>query len=149
METTSEKAFHAYGIKMRAVTEFWYLGRVMTNMDDDWQAVEGNLRKARVTWGRLERILGQEGADLKVSHKFLYCHDTAGPPLRGGDLGPHQEDGVCPGRVSGQGSTAVDGTHATPWEGRKADLPPLTGATKEAGIVRARTLVLRRQNTVA
>ena len=26
---------------------------------------------------------------------------------------------------------------------------PLTGATKEAGIVRARTLVLRRQNTVA
>ena len=26
---------------------------------------------------------------------------------------------------------------------------PLTGATKEAGIVRARTLILRRQNTVA
>ena len=27
--------------------------------------------------------------------------------------------------------------------------PPLAGATKEAGIVRVRTLVLRRQNTVA
>ena len=27
--------------------------------------------------------------------------------------------------------------------------PPLAGATKDAGIVRARTLVLRRQNTVA
>ena len=49
VETTSEKAFHAYGKKMRAVTEFRYLGRVMTNTDDNWPAVAGNLRKARVT----------------------------------------------------------------------------------------------------
>ena len=71
METTSEKAFHAYGNKMRAVMEFRYLGRVMTNTDDDWPAVAGNLRKARVTWGRLARILGQEGADPKVSINFI------------------------------------------------------------------------------
>ena len=70
METTLEMAFHAYGNKMRAVTEFWYLGRVMTNTDDDWPAVAGNLRKARVTWGRLARILGREGADPKVSRNF-------------------------------------------------------------------------------
>ena len=38
LEATLEKAFHAYGTKMRAVTEFKYLGRVMTNMDDDWPA---------------------------------------------------------------------------------------------------------------
>ena len=30
LEATSEKAFHAYGKKMRAVTEFKYLGRVLT-----------------------------------------------------------------------------------------------------------------------
>ena len=35
LENTSEKAFHAYGTKMRAVTEFKYLGRVLTNTDDD------------------------------------------------------------------------------------------------------------------
>ena len=70
VETTSEKAFHAYGNKMRAVTEFWYLGRVMTNTDDDWPAVAGNLRKARVIWGRLARILGRERADPKVSRNF-------------------------------------------------------------------------------
>ena len=58
-EITSEKAFHAYGKKIRAVTEFRYLGRVMTNTDNDWPAVEGNLRKARVTWGKLARILGR------------------------------------------------------------------------------------------
>ena len=59
----TERAFHAYGKKMRAVTEFRYLGRILTNTDDDWPAVAGNLRKARVKWGRLARILGREGAD--------------------------------------------------------------------------------------
>ena len=70
METTSEKAFHAYGNKMRAVTEFRYLERVMTDTYDDWPAVAGNLRKARASWGRLARILGREGADLKVTRSF-------------------------------------------------------------------------------
>ena len=70
VETTSEKAFHAYGNKMQVVTDFGYLGRVMTNTDDNWPAMAGNLRKARVSWGRLERILGREGADPKVSRSF-------------------------------------------------------------------------------
>ena len=70
MEITSEKEFHAYGTKMRAVTEFKYLGRVLTHTDYDWPAVAGNIRKARASWGRLARILGQEGADLKVTRSF-------------------------------------------------------------------------------
>ena len=70
MRVTSEKAFHAYGIQMRAVTEFKYLGRVLTNTDDDWPAVAGNIRKARANWGRLARILGREGADPKVSRSI-------------------------------------------------------------------------------
>ena len=70
MRATLEKAFHAYGTKMRAVTEFKYLGRVLTNTDYDWLAVAGNIRKARANWGRLARILGREGADPKVSRSF-------------------------------------------------------------------------------
>ena len=70
VETTLEKAFHAYGTKTRVVMEFPYLGSIMTNTDDDWPAVAGNLRKARVTWGRLARILGWEGADPKESRNF-------------------------------------------------------------------------------
>ena len=62
-----EKAFHAYGTKIRAVTEFKYLGRVLTNTDDDWLAMASNIRKARAIWGRLARILGREGADLKAT----------------------------------------------------------------------------------
>ena len=70
MRVTLEKAFHAYGIQVRAVTEFKYLGRVITNTDDDWPAVAGDIQKARANWGRFARILGREGADPKVSRSF-------------------------------------------------------------------------------
>ena len=55
---------------MEAVSEFRYLGRLLTATDDDWPAMAGNIRKARVNWGRLARVLGREGADPKVSRIF-------------------------------------------------------------------------------
>ena len=45
-------------------------GRGLTETDDDWPAVAGNIRKARLSWGRLVRVLGREGADPKVSWSF-------------------------------------------------------------------------------
>ena len=93
---------------MQAVTEFRYLGRVMTNTDDDWPAVAGNLRKARVSWGGAGEDLRTGGGGPESVTQFLYCRDTAGPPLWGGVLGPHQADGVCPGRLPGQGRTLPD-----------------------------------------
>ena len=52
------------------MTAFQYLGRVLTAGDDDSLAVVGNLGKTRKSWGRLLRILSQEGADPKVSGHF-------------------------------------------------------------------------------
>ena len=74
-EAATERAFHAYRKKMQSMTEFRYLGRVLTNKDEDWPAVARNLRKSRVTWGRLARILGREGADPNVSRNF-YIAET-------------------------------------------------------------------------
>ena len=73
-----ERAFHPYGKPMEAVSEFRYLGRLLTSTDDDWSALAGNIRKARVSWGSLARVswgclarvLGREGADPKVSRSF-------------------------------------------------------------------------------
>ena len=65
-----ERAFHAYGKSMETVLEFRYLGRLLTATDDDWPAVAGNIKKARLSWGRLDRVLGREGADPKVSQSF-------------------------------------------------------------------------------
>ena len=38
-----DRAFQAYGAPLENVTEFKYLGRVITLRDDDWPAVAGNL----------------------------------------------------------------------------------------------------------
>ena len=75
---------------------------------------------------------GTGGGGLESVTQFLYCRDTAGPPLRGGVVGTYQEDGVCPGRLPGQGSTAVDRTTAPPGEGRKVGLP-LPGGCSQGG----------------
>ena len=56
-----ERAFNAYGRRLNSVKDLRYLGRILTSTDDDWPAVARNLQKARATWGRMARILGQEG----------------------------------------------------------------------------------------
>ena len=43
----------------------------MTAGDDDWPAVAGNLKKARKSWWRLSRILGREGATVRISGAFF------------------------------------------------------------------------------
>ena len=40
-----ERAFYTYGKRMEAVSEFRYLGRILTATDDDWPAVAGNIRR--------------------------------------------------------------------------------------------------------
>ena len=129
---------------MRAVMEFRYLGRVMTNTDYDWPAVAGTLRKARVSWGRLARILGREGADPKVSRK-CYIAVTQQVLLFGAEtwvLTKRMESALD----AFQGRVARRLTGRMPRRGRdgKWIYRPLAGTTKEAGIVRARTSVLRR-----
>ena len=39
----AERAFHAYGKPMEAVSEFRYLGWLLTATYDDWPAVAGNI----------------------------------------------------------------------------------------------------------
>ena len=60
-------AFEVYGEHLETVPRFKYLGRILTEGDDDWPAVAGNLEKARKSWGRLQGILIREGATKRVS----------------------------------------------------------------------------------
>ena len=47
LRDSTKKDFEAYGEPLENVTEFKYLGRVLTEVDDDWLAVVGNLGKVR------------------------------------------------------------------------------------------------------
>ena len=149
MRVILERAFHTYGKPMEAVSEFRYLGRLLTATDEDWLAVAGNIRKARVSWGRLARVLGREGADPKVSRSF-YTAVTQQLLLFGA------ETWVLTRKIDSaldafQGRVARRLTGRQPRLGRdgKWFYPSLAGALKEAGVVRVRTSILRRQNTVA
>ena len=51
---------------LTAVSSFRYLGRTVSSANDDWTAVERNLRRVRLKWGRLEKILGREGSDKRM-----------------------------------------------------------------------------------
>ena len=65
-----ERAFEAYGAPVKNVTEFKYLGRVLTAGNDNCPEVVGNLGKARRSSGWSAWMLDTEGADPKVSRSF-------------------------------------------------------------------------------
>ena len=56
---STEMAFEVYGDQLQTVPRFKYLGRILTEGDNDWPAVAGNLVKARKIWGRLQGILSR------------------------------------------------------------------------------------------
>ena len=139
-----ERVFHAYGQPMEAVSEFWYLGRILTATDNDWTEVAGNIKKARRSWGRLARVLGREGADPKVSRNF-YTTMTQQILLFGAEtwvLTRNMESALD----AFQGRVARTLTGRQPRRGRDGRwfFPSLVGEMKEAGIVRIRTSMLRR-----
>jgi hypothetical protein len=49
---------------------FRYLGRLLSQDDDDIQAVRGQFCKARRTWARIGQVLRRENAPPRVSPKF-------------------------------------------------------------------------------
>ena len=133
---------------MEAVPEFCYLGRILTETDDDWPAVAGKIRKARVSWGCLARVLGREGADPKVSQSFYTAVTQQVLLFRA-------ETWVLTRKMESaldafQGRVARRLTGRQPRRGRDGRwfYPALSGAMKEAGVLKIRTSILGRQNSV-
>ena len=60
----------AYGTLLTTVSSFRYLGQTLSSTDDDWPAMERNLRRAQVKWGHLAKILEREGVDKRMSGRF-------------------------------------------------------------------------------
>ena len=148
VEAATERAFNAYGRRLNLVKEFRYLGRILTSTDDYWPAVARNIQKARATWGRLARILGREGADPKASRNF-YIAVTQQVLLFGAEswvLTVKMEAALD--AFQGRVDRRMTGILPRRDRDRKWQYLPLEGAIKDTGIVRARTSVLRRQNTV-
>ena len=46
------------------------MGRILSDDDNDWPAIQMNIRKARQRWGQISRILTREGASAKTMGYF-------------------------------------------------------------------------------
>ena len=66
------RVFLAYGTLLIAVPSFKYLGRIMSFTDNDWPAVEQNLRRAWGKWGQMVKILGREGLDRRMVEDYMW-----------------------------------------------------------------------------
>jgi exonuclease III len=69
-EISRNTVFTTGGETIENVTEFKYLGRILRNNDSDNAAVESNIQKARMKWGRLCRLLTREGTYPKAMATF-------------------------------------------------------------------------------
>ena len=139
-----EQAFEAYGAPIKSVSELKYLGRILTATDKDWPAVVGNLRKARISWERLSKVLGREGADPNLSRAF-YIAATQAVLLFGSEtwvLTAWMEKALD----SFQSRVARKITGRQPRQRKDGSwvYPPLAGAMKETGMVGIRTSIIRR-----
>ena len=145
----SERAFEAYRESIESLTEFKYLGRILTATDDDWPAVVGNLGKARRTWGRLLQVLSREGAYPKVLRAF-YIAVAQAVLLFGSEtwvLTSRMEKSL--GSLQSRVARKITGRHLRQRKDRSCIYPPLAGIMKETGMVGIKISILRRQNTVA
>ena len=59
-----------YGKKLEQVSQFKYLGRILTDTDDDTAAITNQLKKARQQWNAIARILKRKGANAMTMAKF-------------------------------------------------------------------------------
>ena len=123
---STEMAFEVYGQQIQLVPRFKYLGRVLTEGDDDCPELAGNLAKARKSWGRLQGILRREGATKTGVGQFFQGGSAAGAAVWGGDVGGVPDDGAGAERISSQGVKITHRYTAAEREGRVMSIPLTT-----------------------
>jgi hypothetical protein len=62
--------FSVCGVLLESVSNFIYLGRQLSSMDDDWPDIVKNLAKARRRWATISRVLIRDGATPRISSMF-------------------------------------------------------------------------------
>ena len=65
-----EIKFYIQGEEIERVREFKYLGRILTNNDDDTKCIDNALAKARRQWNCIGKMLKREGANAEIMGRF-------------------------------------------------------------------------------
>lgn len=62
--------FSVSGEKVENVNSYRYLGRDMSEDNDDWMTIHSNMKKAKGQWARIRTILKQETSSIKTMSSF-------------------------------------------------------------------------------
>ena len=62
--------FYIQGKEIERVREFKYLGRILTDNDDDTKCIDSALAKARRQWNCIGKMLRREGANAETIGRF-------------------------------------------------------------------------------
>mgnify|MGYP000270434644 FL=1 len=65
-----EASFKIGGVEIERVERFRYLGRILDENDDDRHALERQLARERVRWGRVAQALRGQGLKSKAMGYF-------------------------------------------------------------------------------
>ena len=65
-----EIKFYIQGEEIERVREFKYLGRILTDNDDDTKCIDNALAKARRQWNCIGKMLKREGANAEIMGRF-------------------------------------------------------------------------------
>ena len=106
-----DQAFEAYGVPIKSVLEFKYMGRILTATDNNWPEVVRNLGKLRRSWGSLFRVLGRDSVDPKVSRALYIAVTQAVLLFWVGYVSVDGADGEGPGQLPVQVCEEDHGGH--------------------------------------
>ena len=128
--------------------DFCYLGRILLSNNSDWATLYKNIKKARQQWGKLVRVLKQDGASPRAFGMFykavvqsvlLYGVETwtITDPMLKALQGFHNR---AARRIGNKMARLVNGE----WF-----YPPLEEAFQEAGLFSIEMYIYRRQQSIA
>jgi gamma-glutamyl phosphate reductase len=67
-EIVANTIFTVNGMPLKQVNEFLYLGCycVLNKKDNDWPAINHNIKRVSITWGIIGKVLSTEREDMKA-----------------------------------------------------------------------------------
>ena len=131
------------------VTSFKYLGRVISETDDNWPKVVRKLARTKTVWRRMPHILSREGATPRVSCLFFKAVIQAVLLLGAETRLVTPRMGTALGRFQTQVARRLTGQIPQSRPGGMWKYTSAAAAREAAGFLKMEEYFRRGQNTVA
>ena len=147
-EAAREESFTINGTPINRVGQFKYLGRVLEEADNDSHAIDRQLTRARLKWGRVGKVLSSQGAEPRVMGYF-YKAIVQSVLLYGSEswvISIHQKQQL--NSFHNRVARYITGRHIRELDDGSYYCPPTSEVLEAAGLYPLETYIERRRQTV-